>query len=56
MDRRRFLSTTTAGVFTGVHFASAASSMKDTVDAAAALIQAQVDSGKVESAALDVRR
>ena len=56
MKRRQFISTATAGVFTGVHFAAAASSMKDTFDIAAGLIQTQVDAGKVESAAIDIRR
>lgn len=56
MKRRGFLSVATAGFVPGIHFANAASSMKDTVAAATGLIQTQVDLGRVESAALDIRR
>ena len=56
MKRRRFIYAISTGLFTGFHSAFAATSMKDTVDNAARLFQAQVNSGKVESAALDIRR
>ena len=56
MKRRGFLYASTTGLLTGIQPAFAATSMKNTFDEASRLIQAQVDSGKVESAERDIRR
>ncbi|MFK5920803.1 MAG: serine hydrolase domain-containing protein [Verrucomicrobiota bacterium] len=49
------MSTTAAGVFSGMRIANAAALMDDAFDAAVQLIQDQIDSGKLESAEILIR-